>query len=741
MKTAIPILCASLLLMADTTLAAGTTTDDPWQTCHVWPRPALNLLPVDPASAAMVIHADETEVRLDEQVTASGAVVIERPGEALRADRLTYNRAGHSVEARGAVRYDTAGLSVTGQSAFVELDARRGRLEQGEFLLYDRHARGSSRQVHMDGPGLTRIDDTTYTTCDPGNESWQFKARRLELNHDSGIGTAYGALLTFQQVPLLYLPYVNFPISDARKTGVLVPSLGSSKRGGVEFAWPIYLNLHPQLDLTLTPHIYNQRGLQWQSETRYLMPGGGSGEINLDYLPHDDIYDSTRQRIRWNHRSPLASAWVSDITYNEISDADYLTDFGASLAERSLTHLERRIHLGYQGEQLRLSALVQDYQTVDNTIPQGDRPYRRLPQLRLDTDGALAPWLRYGVAAELARFQRQDRTNGSRYDLAPSLSLPYSRDAGYITPRLALRYTRYELDDGVEVDRSLPSGSLDTGLFFERRVSDTLTQTLEPRLYYLHIPYRRQDTLPLFDTGGLSFSSAQLFQDNRFAGIDRIGDTEQLSLALTSRLTRRDNGTEAARLTLGQIHYFRDRRVTLDNSPPATRGQSDIIAEASANPDLHWRLRATLLWDTEQDTLARRNLTALYRDGSRRAAYLSYRYQAPSAQLGAIPGEEIDASLLWPVHPRWSIIGRVYHSISGEHTIEKIAGFQYESCCWSIRAVRRGVFVPDTQASQAPFGVIDYGWYVQLELKGLSNLGHRIEDMMENGILGDSNAR
>ncbi|HDP89927.1 MAG TPA: LPS-assembly protein LptD [Thioalkalivibrio sp.] len=527
-------------------------------------------------------------------------------------------------------------------------------------------------------------------------------------------------------VPFLYTPWISFPITDERKSGFLAPAIGNSDKRGFELETPYYWNIAPNYDATFTPRYMSDRGLQLNGEFRYLMPVN-RGDLQLSWLD-DDAYEDQRWLGRWRNTLRPSTHSRVDIDLNGVSDKRYFDDLSTSLDVISATHLDRRMDARWWFDQGEVLLRLQGYQTVNETLLSTQYPYRRVPQLLFTggiPDGALG--LDYGLRAEWVQFDHDDLVNGSRLDLKPSIALPVRTPGSFLEPRLSGRYTAYRLDDSLpadqrEPDRLVPTFSLDSGLIFEREASDRAIQTLEPRLFYVYTPYRDQDDLPVFDTGDLTFTFDQLFREDRFSGPDRVGDANQLSLALTSRLVDTASGRERLRASLGQIFYFEDREVTLPDQPAETRTESDLAAELGAQLGNFWKIDSSLLWNPDTEQTARGSTRIQYRRDSRHVFNLGYRYREDDF-------EQAEISFGWPLSRRWNGVGRWVYALDDNRDLEALGGLEYESCCWKARLVARQ-YVTD--------GGTEYNnaIYFQLVLKGLMDVGRNIEDLLEEGILG-----
>ena len=464
------------------------------------------------------------------------------------------------------------------------------------------------------------------------------------------------------------------------------------------------------------------------------------GEIGAGFLSSDNMkkngsninqnYKDDRKHFTFQNTTKLSSRWTSNIDYNYVSDKAYLEDFGKNLTLVSTPFLNRKLDVDYFGENWDFVGRVQGYQTLVDT----DKPYQRLPQLLLRgsvPDQALG--LTYGLSTEYVDFDHDDKVTGKRMDLEPSLSLPLTSAAGFVIPRVALRYTHYDLDDNVTAgidktaSRTLPVTSVDSGLFFER-TSGNYTHTLEPRAFYLYIPERNQSDIPIFDSGVNTFNIGQLFAHNRFSGSDRVGDANQLSLSLTSRLIDEKTGQENLRFTLGQIQYFSNRDVVLPGDTSQTSSSSDIIAEVVSYITSEWTVRGEIQWNPHATISDMSALELRYLGDSGRVLNISHRYRRDDVtNLDGL--EQIDISGRMPVYKNWSVVGRFYRSLKQTRTLESLAGIEYQSCCWATRLVVRD-YVVDADSDR------NLAFFLQLELKGLGTFGQKSEDLLEKSIPG-----
>ncbi len=671
----------------------------------------------------------------------TGKVEMRRGGQQITADKVRYHMATDQAEATGNVTLkESSGSKYQTQETQLNLTSRIGFASASTFHLANNNARGDAQHVAFEGPNITRLTKVRYTTCAPGQDDWFLKMRELKLDTQKGIGTAYHSSVNFYGVPLFYLPYINFPIRDERKSGFLIPRIGHSTQRGLELATPYYLNLAPNYDATITPHYMSERGTQWQSELRYLTQQS-EGILELEILPHDHIQNQNntttsslnqgdnRAAGTYKHKQTFTPLWSGNVDLRAVSDKEYLDDFGDNLAITSQTHLPQNAEVDYRGPMWNFSGRVAAYQTIDRTIAPTDRPYARLPQLNLALNQPTLPnHVNYYFESEVVNFERNVGVIGERLNVNPALSFPLSNSYGFITPKIGMRHIAYRLSNSPDETPSLTRGvfSLDSGLAFERDSQwsgKSYTQTLEPRLYYLYIPPKNQDVLPNFDTGLPDMIFSNLFRDNRFTGGDRIGDSNQFTAAMTTRFIDSDNGAELVRASLGRIYYLQDRQVNLPVTPSSavipvasnTTAASDIVGEATATLSNHWHARTNADWNRADNHMQRYSIYLQYNPAKNRIINLGKRFSRGEL-------EQADLSTEWPIIGRWTFRARSLYSLRDSRNVESSAGVEYNACCWAFRIMgARRLFI-DTARDNAQIQKASIMF--ELELTGLAKLGH-----------------
>jgi LPS-assembly protein len=670
------------------------------------------------------------------EVTLTGNTTIQYQGRELAAENALYNAATGEISVNGELNYIGQGIQLKSNEALIDIDDdlfRTGKSEY-ELDLNGKRATGSADAMARLENGHFEMKGATYSTCPPGDQSWFVRADSINLDPDKGIGIAKDLRLVFKGVPLLALPAFSFPISDKRKTGFLAPILAQGDRTGLELHIPWYWNIRPNADATITPRFMTKRGTQLQTEWRYLNRQG------LWTLDHEFLKDKARNHdsryfTQLRHNGTFDANFTSTIVARHVSDKDYLEDLGDSLQIASITHLEQRADLNFNRDRISALARLQSFQTVDEDITAQERPHRRLPQLKISAESdRLAFGLRSDIASEFVYFDKDDSVTGARVDVQPRLSWPIVRDAWFFKPSVSHRFSYYNLnntDDDVDDTRSrnLNTFTADSGLFFDRTLnSDGSVQTLEPRIFYLRVPYSDQSDIPIFDSSAFDFNISQLFRDNRFSGADRVADANQLSVALTTRIINGLDGQERFRASIGQIKHFDDRRVSLlGDTPVDTRSTSDVVGELATTLSDDWVGKGNIQWNSDEDRTVRSALSLGYRPGPNRIINVAHR--VVNDQSREEKSEQIDLSAIWAIGNSWRVAGRWNYSLDADRSIESLLGLEYDSCCWAMRLAARR-YIADGGDDH------DSSLYFQLVLKGLAPLGQNYGALLENAILG-----
>lgn len=723
-------------------------------------------LPLDADSTAypLVTEADQIESKLGESVQLEGDVRFTQGNRSVSAGRAHYDSVARQAQLTGGVRITEPTVVLQGEQAHIQIDTKAAELDKAQFLLTDSDYRGHSRKVVRNDAGDLVMHNNRFTRCEPGNDSWRLDAKTLTIRNGEIFGTARNAVLRVKGVPVFYTPYIQFPVSDDRQSGFLFPGMGYSGEDGIDLALPYYLNLAPNYDATVVPRYMSERGAGLDGEFR-LLSNSQNLVIGGGLLPKDDIYNGKLSKKNFAELFPndtfkSADRWLlsvdqvgrlgpayTNIDYTEVSDRDYFRDLDTDFGLSSEIQLERRGEVNYSAGSFRTRLWAQDFQRLDEI--QVD-PYARLPELTADYDRAFG-LLQFNFNTQAALFDRDtdnvsgiDALTGERFHVRPSLKLPFTWPFGHLTLASNYSFTQYNLKqdrrlggvrvDDLSPDRSLATGSIDGGLVFERDLvfrGSELTQTLEPRVFYLYRGYENQDQLPLFDTGELTFTYSQLFREDRFAGLDRLNDANQVSAGVTSRFLDRKTGTEHLRMSIGQIKYLRNRRVSLYglSSPDLKQTTSAVASELEARFAKYWWVGGGVVWDPNDNQFDESSAFIQYRRDNAKILNVGYRQRV----LENI--QQTDLSMYWPVTRHYSLMGRWNYDLKSDRTIEAFAGIEYNDCCWQVRVMARRFL---DSPSGFDFGNIkaDKGIFIQFVFKGLAGIGGKTESVLTKGIRG-----
>lgn len=676
------------------------------------------------------VDADQISGTTDQFVEASGNVVARRLDENLSADWMRYNQPEDRLQAKGNVVLTRGQTRVEADELQLQLATHLGEMrpvryesrgEQGQYV------RGGAALLQFEGEDRYRLSEASYTSCPVGNDDWVLRTGDLKLDYTENLGTARQVRIEYLGAPILYAPWLDFGLDDKRKSGFLTPSIGVSDKRGFEATVPWYWNIAPNRDATITPHYMSKRGMQLGTEFRYL-DNNYQGKFELEYLPDDKEAERDRYFGKLVHNQQIDANWAGSLNISQVSDNKYFTDLSSVVHQTAQTNLLREGTLSYNGGWWAANGRLQSFQTLNS-----DPLFSRLPQLALFASRQQPQGypFDFDFSGEFVRFTHAWNTQpeGERVYAYPSVKLPFTTSYAHITPKLGWHLTRYDLDRAapggvMQETRSLPIFSVDAGLEFEREFSfsgSQFVQTLEPRLYYLHIPYRDQSRLPVFDTALLDSSLYTIFNENQYAGIDRINDADQLTMALTTRLLDSLSGIERIQLTVGQRHYFSDQRVTLPGIAPRNANSSDILAILSGQVTNRLRLSGNMQYNADTSEAARFGLGAFYRDGPGRLFNADYRYAQGSL-------DQIDLSAQWPLAAKWYGVGRLNYSFRDSRVVEALGGFEYNAGCWSLRGLMHRLALTQTETSNA--------FFIQLELRDLTKLGPNPLDLLKRSIPG-----
>ena len=673
---------------------------------------------------------------------AEGNVVLSTPGRIVTSHRMDYDAGAGLAEASGEVTMREREVYFEGRRLEANLETGRIVMEDATFTHPGSHVRGDPKRIEHER-GVTVATGGSFTTCDPGSSAWMVRASSVELDHEAGVGTARNARLSIFELPVLYTPWISFPLGSERKSGFLVPVFETADNVGTSLTTPYYLNLAPNYDATLRPRFTSRRGPVLGGRFRYLTERG-MGTFEAEALPEDRVTGDSRSFLSFRHRHRIGPGLGSRLEYAQASDVDFLRDLGTGTAVANTDFLTRFAGLAYEVAPVRFRAEVEDFQVLKSTESRLD-PYRAAPRLALETrHPERNRRINVDFRGEVTRFDHHTNlvAHGTRVDLRPSAFIPLRSPHGYLLPRATLHFSGYGLDEAAEdtprsPTRAVPSFSADGGLYFDREArvgGRRLTHTLEPRLFYVRVPYRDQDHLPLFDGGSFTSGYDHMFRENRFSGADRIGDADRLTLALGSRLL--DRGREVFGARFGRMQHFRDRRVRLCTTADPDRGSRGCEGPAGVD-----RRRST--WIGAVRVRPRRSFTVggaieqlgggsgdrtvsldlRYRPSPERIVNLGYRrFPREMASAGLVEesvgrvAESVGISAHRDLGRNVRVLGSASYALGEDTMTELYAGLEYDSCCLRVRVVAQRYLPGDSEEHESSV-------MLEIELKGLTGAG------------------
>jgi LPS-assembly protein len=733
----------SLAVLCALPLAAGAQ-----QELKLKLEPTLTLTPPsNKEEVPLFLDADRLRGHNDRETEAEGNVRMRTRGQAVHADRLRHDKPLDEITAEGKVRIERGTDVVEGTRLQYSLETERGFMDNPSYTLHksqdpggqrqlfrEADARGTAEHLLFEGADRYRVRRAEYTACAPGNDDWYLRAGELTIDKSRDLGEARDATIVFMGTPIFYSPYLSFSLHQERKSGFITPHYGSTNTGGAELTIPYYWNIAPNRDATISPRVMTRRGVLVDTEFRYLEPTY-AGEARVDVLPDDRARDNDR---RWayslRHNQAFSNGWSGALNLLRVSDNTYFTDLSTQIALTSQVQLPSDLTLGRSGAwgstgSYWFSGLVQNWQTLQpDPLAPVTPAYNRLPQLTVSArqDVKHSEFDFYG---QYVGFDHPTLVNGQRTLAYPSFSLPLQTAYAYVTPKLGLNVTRYSLDpntSGYESQtRTLPIFTVDSGMVFERPTSiggASFVQTLEPRLYYVNIPYRDQNSIPVFDSGQQDIRFSTIYTENQFTGWDRINDANQMTLGIASRLIAADTGSERLSGAVAQRFYFETQRVGLPGVPVRTSTSSDLLAALTGTIAPHWTADVGWQFTTSSSQTQRFDIGTRYQPQPGKVLNLSYR------ETKANSVRQTDVSTQWPVSPNWTALARWNYSLLDNRTLEGLAGVEYNGDCWALRAVAHRFAVATQQTSTT--------FFIQLELNGVSRIGSNPMETLRRNISG-----
>jgi LPS-assembly protein len=676
-------------------------------------------------------------------VIYQGDVILTQGSKLLAADKLTYFKEQDKALAEGNINFVNGALTLYSDTIETQLDNDQTTLYQADYQFHGQGGRGNADRVYDNGLDLYEFTASSYSACPPGDNTWSIDSTTLYIDNEEGVGSAYNAILKIKDVPVFYFPYVTYPLTDKRKTGLLFPIATLSETNGLTLSQPLYINIRENMDATITPTYMKERGTLLAAQYRYLF-NVGAGTIQSEYLSNDKIRNDSRYLQHWDHNVGFAKNWNLTTDYTAVSDDNYFSDITTAYGTRSDSQLLQTAKLSYRELSWNSELEVRDFQILSS----GDTPHKVMPKLAfnayqpLNWQGLQLDWY-----SEISQFKHNDEDvySGTRIHLEPKLSLPLYYDAMFITTELKYMVSVYEQnlpetnketwyeDLDKSVGRYIPSFKIHSGINFERDFSifnSQYKQTLVPQIQYLYVPYQDQSNIGLYDTTTMQQDYYGLFRDNRFSGYDRIADANQITFGISSSFINA-KGQEKMRFAIGQNYYFVPSKTQLpeDEAVAETASRSSVIGEFDINLADQYFFHTGLEWDSDNNKFNRANATFEKRWLYNTYAQLNYRYVAPISDDNGLLDEntmvnQFGTKINWPINNQWNSFASYYYDVEYSHSYESIIGLKYQSCCWAFGLTYDKHMLPITQLGSINDNYeTENSYSLTFELKGLGGVG------------------
>lgn len=723
----------------------------------VSPQPNQSVESSQALSDRVQMLADSVPINSTEVTQLEGNVSIRDSRSLIRSHQIIVNHLEQSIQASGGVSFESSNAYLRAESLNKSQNADEAQLSDTQFYLFSNNANGNAKQVTVTADQKLVLQELSFSTCPVDQRSWYLSSSEMEIDSSEGVGRAWDTVIRVGDVPVFYLPYIRFPVDDRRKSGMLIPQPRSKDENGFDLTLPIYWNIAPHMDATFRPRFIENRGEQIGFEFRHLSSRTYS-ELDFEWMAEDKIVerqladpltagsltvdDSERWAGSFRNTSHFNEHWRANINAHRVSDSDYFLDFGSGLESTNATRLTSEIDLLYGDDIWQMRWYTLSYQSLI-----GNNAYRYLPSWTTNADYYASSGLRWQFSSEATRFTHKDsdKVEGERINILPSVSYPMRATWGYLLPKLSFQYSRYSQTDVLSgedssVTRDLPIFSVDSKLYFDRAFENdgqSYTHSLQPRLFYTYIPYRDQTDINVFDSGELDLNFNQLWRENRFSGVDRVGDTNHISLAVSNSLINNNSGEQLLDFAIGRKFYLDDRRVQLDNGAAETEAQSAWLAQLDIRLNNSLNVTSFIEWDEKNSQTKHAETRINFEPKDNHIVNLSHRYR----NRGNERVEELDLSFAWSINEQWRFVGRWYNDITQHNLIDAMAGLEYESCCWAIRLVSHKYLNTqlDNMGQPILIGRDEYSDEIQLQFvfKGFGSVGaSSVERVLTSSIPG-----
>ncbi len=700
------------------------------------------------------ISSSQASIEQDQTAQFTGSVILVDKEQKITADQLSFNRLKMQIEAIGNIHYQGEQINIFADTLNASKSEQTTEMTAASYQLDGNPGHGKAAKLSISSDGILSLTDSTFTTCLQEVPDWQIKASEINLSASGDFGEAYHAQFRVFDMPILYVPYFSFPVSKKRLTGFLYPELSSSTNSGLEFTAPFYWNIAENYDATITPHYMSKRGLQLQTEFRYLM-GDQSGKVDLEYLNNDKAIktnDDPRYLLRLQHIGTFSEDFRAYLDYTTISDDNYLVDIGSKQYNSNDAYLYQTGELAYFSERWQTTIKLQDFEVLGDHRPS----YKTLPHIEFSAQQPLnLSSAQFELYSEITSFQASEKNQveANRYHVEAGFTLPIARPAWFLNSEIKLMHTYYQQDHINQeskleetVERTLPKVRFHGGINFDRELTafgQSFRHTLEPQLQYLYVPETDQSNIGLYDTTNLQDDFHGIFRDTSYSGLDRIAGANQYTWGITSRLLNKEN-LEIVRVSLGRIQYLGGGDSALANDPLLSDNdnikdrQSSVAADLFYRINHQWQVSADIQYNTLEGFTNKGQVNIDYQINKYNLLQMNHRY---TRNVSGDSLEQVSLLGSFALNENWAFVGRLAQDLQQDRSLESYAGFQYESCCWAIRvAYHRHINSNLDPLSSNNEGreEFDTGLMIKFVMKGLDGKQSAIgtQEMFDDSIFG-----
>lgn len=629
------------------------------------------------------IKADSMEhAQADGIFTAIGNVIVTWQGMNLVADRATYNSITHLLNASGNVSVSKGNDVLKGETLSLDLESGLADMDKATMTMPGTNLSFKGDKIVRESESIFKASSTELTTCDLPDPSWKFGADSLKVNV-LGYATGRNVVFYVKNVPVLYLPWIAFPVVRDKKSGLLFPKFGYSKSRGAQLDLPIYWVLSPSQDLLFDLDLLSKRGVGTALDYRYIRVRGSEG-----HLTGYQIYDTLKGRWRWqidqNHKEIFSPDANLRTDVNLYSDRAFHGDFGEKSGEYNRQFSDTSFNALKTWQNYALSAHLrynEDLYAADNKNTLQTLPSISLAGVRQSFFNI--PLL-FDVDAEMANLYRETAPSGQRmhifprvtYQIAPGGYLQASFFAGthlrgYSTDRRTAG-SAVKISDGdmvAEVGARL-STSVVRGFDVEAEHLKKVRHEIVPEITYSYIPDRSQQRLPFYD-----YNDRMLWQN-------------MLGLSVTSLLNGKfvsgetSDYREISRLKLMLGYSIEGNRRDLLTLVDTQRPWSDLVLESDTWLDRNVKLTFDSRYNLYDNRLS--TVAAGLEVDDRQGNTVSASYHMASGKLEYLEGR-LATRYLKPVY--LSYLAR--YSFDRGEFLESLYSAEYRHKCWSVNAAIR----------------------------------------------------